>query len=57
MMDIFEALTEDEWAGLQAPHGYMGPLPAFFYPIFQLVDYAVHGWDVREAAGLPQARV
>jgi hypothetical protein len=40
MIDIFDALTEDEWGGLLAPHGYMGPLPAFFYPIFQLVDYA-----------------
>ncbi|HTC81319.1 MAG TPA: hypothetical protein VK848_07275, partial [Acidimicrobiia bacterium] len=52
MMDIFEALTEDEWGGLQAPHGYMGPLPAFFYPIFQLVDYALHGWDIREGRGI-----
>lgn len=52
MMDIFEALTDEEWGGLMVPHGYMGPLPAFFYPIFQLVDYAVHAWDIREGRGI-----
>ncbi|HKY75788.1 MAG TPA: maleylpyruvate isomerase family mycothiol-dependent enzyme [Acidimicrobiia bacterium] len=52
MMDIFDALTEDEWGGLLAPHGYMGPLPSFFYPIFQLVDYALHNWDIREGRGM-----
>jgi uncharacterized protein (TIGR03083 family) len=52
MMDIFESLTKDEWGGLMVPHGYMGPLPAFFYPIFQLVDYALHNWDIREGAGI-----
>ena len=52
MMDIFEALTEDDWGGLMAPHGYMGPLPAFFYPTFQLVDYALHTWDIREGRGI-----
>ena len=33
------------------PHKYMGPLPAFFYPVAQLVDYAVHTWDIRQGAG------
>ncbi|MGH3345301.1 MAG: maleylpyruvate isomerase family mycothiol-dependent enzyme [Carbonactinosporaceae bacterium] len=55
MMGIFGELTEDEWAGLQVPHKYMGPLPAFFYPIFHLVDYAVHGWDIREGTGRAHA--
>jgi hypothetical protein len=32
-------------------HKYMGPLPAFFYPIAQVVDYAVHTWDIRQGAG------
>ena len=31
----------------------MGPLPALFYPEFQLVDYAVHCWDIREGMGPP----
>jgi hypothetical protein len=33
----------------------MGPLPAFFYPLFQLVDYAVHNWDIRQGTGQPHA--
>jgi uncharacterized protein (TIGR03083 family) len=48
MMGDFEALSADEWSSLMVPHKYMGPLPAMFYPMFQLVDYAVHGWDIRE---------
>lgn len=51
MMGIFEALTEDEWSTLMVPHKYMGPLPAFFYPAFQLLDYAVHSWDIRQGTG------
>jgi uncharacterized protein (TIGR03083 family) len=52
MMGISEALGPDEWGGLQVGHKYMGPLPAFFYPWFQLVDYGVHGWDIRQGTGL-----
>lgn len=48
MMRDFEALSAEEWSRLMVPHKYMGPLPAMFYPMFQLVDYAVHGWDIRE---------
>lgn len=48
MMRDFEGLSADEWSALMIPHKYMGPLPAMFYPMFQLVDYAVHGWDIRE---------
>ena len=33
------------------PHFYMGPLPAFFYPAFQLMDYGVHSWDIRQGTG------
>jgi uncharacterized protein (TIGR03083 family) len=51
MMEIFEALGPDEWTGLIVPHVYMGPLPAFFYPAFQLMDYGVHGWDIRQGSG------
>jgi hypothetical protein len=29
----------------------MGPLPAFFYPAFQLMDYGIHSWDIREGKG------
>jgi uncharacterized protein (TIGR03083 family) len=51
MMETFQALSEDDWSGLQVPHFYMGPLPAFFYPAFQLMDYGVHSWDVRQGTG------
>ena len=51
MMEICEALGPDEWGGLLVPHKYMGPLPAFFYPVFQLMDYGVHGWDIRQGSG------
>lgn len=52
LFGMFDALTEDDWSNLLVPHFYMGgPLPAFFYPAFQLMDYAVHSWDVRQGTG------
>ncbi|TDO33466.1 uncharacterized protein (TIGR03083 family) [Kribbella sp. VKM Ac-2527] len=51
IMEIFDALGPDEWGGLTVPHFYMGPLPAFFFPGFQLMDYGVHSWDVRQGTG------
>jgi uncharacterized protein (TIGR03083 family) len=51
MMSIEEGLSEKEWTELIVPHFYMGPLPAFFYPAFQLMDYGVHSWDVRQGTG------
>ncbi len=53
MMAEFEALSDDEWTSLIVAHNYMGPLPAMFYSVFQLVDYAVHSWDIREGQGQP----
>jgi len=55
MLEIEEGLSEQDWGGLQVPHKYMGTLPAFFYPVFQLVDYSVHSWDIREGSGRPHA--
>jgi uncharacterized protein (TIGR03083 family) len=51
----FRRLDADAWTGLMVSHPYMGPLPAMFYPVFQLVDFAVHGWDIREGTGAPHA--
>jgi uncharacterized protein (TIGR03083 family) len=51
MLGEFKALSDDEWTGFVAPHKYMGPLPAMFYSVFQLVDYSVHSWDIREGLG------
>jgi uncharacterized protein (TIGR03083 family) len=55
MLGIAAELSDDEWAGLMVPHKYMGPLPAAFYPIFQVVDYTVHSWDIREGSGRAHA--
>jgi uncharacterized protein (TIGR03083 family) len=51
--EILDRLDADQWTGELVTHGFMGPLPAFFYPAFQLMDYAVHGWDARQAVGKP----
>ncbi|HZE65347.1 MAG TPA: maleylpyruvate isomerase family mycothiol-dependent enzyme [Sporichthyaceae bacterium] len=50
-MNIYEGLSEADWMGMQVFHAYAGPLPAAFYPWFQLVDYGVHSWDIREGRG------
>jgi uncharacterized protein (TIGR03083 family) len=55
VVEVFEGLSDEEWTGLNVTHGYMGPIPAFFYPTFQLVDYSIHSWDIREGLGIPQA--
>jgi uncharacterized protein (TIGR03083 family) len=49
--DIFEDLTEEEWSEFLVPHVFMGPLPTFFYPAFQIMDYGVHSWDMRWGLG------
>jgi uncharacterized protein (TIGR03083 family) len=51
-MKMFEEVNEADWGNFMITHAYMGSLPAFFFPIGQLMDYGVHGWDVREAVGM-----
>lgn len=51
MMQVFEGLTESDWTGFIIEHRYMGPLPSFFYPAFQVMDYGVHTWDIRYGLG------
>lgn len=51
LMEMCDALGPEDWGGLLVPHKYMGPLPAFFYPVFQLMDYGVHSWDIRQGSG------
>jgi uncharacterized protein (TIGR03083 family) len=51
MLGMIEDLDAEAWGGFMVPHKYMGPLPAFFYPVAQLVDYTVHSWDIRQGAG------
>jgi len=54
-MEISAALGPDEWSGFTAPHQYMGPAPAYIFPVFQLVDYGVHSWDIRQGTGRSHA--
>lgn len=49
--DIFAALTPDEWTGFMVTHPYMGPVPAGFYPAFQIMDYGIHPYDIEYGLG------
>ena len=51
LMGILEPMGPEEWTGFIVPHFYMGPVPAFFYAAGQLMDYAVHSWDIRQGTG------
>lgn len=51
IMELLSGIGPDDWTGLMVTHPYMGPVPAFFYAAGQLMDYAVHSWDIREGAG------
>jgi uncharacterized protein (TIGR03083 family) len=51
MMEIFESLTEEEWNNFLVAHRYFGPIPAFLYVSFQIMDYGVHTWDIRYGLG------
>ena len=51
LMGILQPMGPEEWTGFMVPHFYMGPVPAFFYAAGQLMDYAVHSWDIRQGTG------
>lgn len=57
LMHTFDNLTEEEWSGFMVPHLFAGPLPAFCYPAFQIMDYGVHSWDMRWGLGEKEARL
>ncbi|MBO0777879.1 MAG: maleylpyruvate isomerase N-terminal domain-containing protein, partial [Ktedonobacteraceae bacterium] len=57
MLAIFDALTTEEWTGFNVTHPYMGPLPTFFYPAFQIIDYSVHTWDMLWGLGKKDAKL
>lgn len=48
---MLEALTPDEWGGWIVMHPYGGPAPAGAYATFQIMDYAVHGYDIEYGLG------
>jgi hypothetical protein len=51
LMRRFEALDEDAWNNFMIAHVFSGPLPAFCYPAFQIMDYGVHSWDMHWGLG------
>jgi uncharacterized protein (TIGR03083 family) len=55
VMELLAAVGPEDWGGLTVTHPYMGPVPAFFYSAGQLMDYAVHSWDIREGSGRAHA--
>lgn len=57
LMAIFDSLTAEQWGGFNVTHVFMGPLPTFFYPAFQIMDYGVHSWDMRWGLGEKDAKL
>jgi uncharacterized protein (TIGR03083 family) len=51
MFELFDALDEKAWSGEIVNHVYMGPLPAYFFAAFQLIDYSIHSWDIKSGLG------
>ena len=51
LFEILDGLTPEQYTSEMIPHVYMGPLPTMIYPAFQLIDYAVHTWDMRAGLG------
>ncbi len=57
MLSIFARLTPDEWNNFLVGHYYMGPLPTLFYPVFHVMDYGVHTWDMHWGLGKKDAKL
>ena len=57
MMDIFEDLTVEEWSSFIVTHPYMGGLPTFFYPAFQVDQPSVKDVDVEYGIEVPGSGV
>lgn len=57
LMDTFEGLDEDAWNNFMVSHVFSGPVPAFCYPAFQIMDYGVHSWDMRWGLGDKDSRL
>lgn len=57
LLTTFENLSEDEWSNFMVSHVFSGPVPAFCYPAFQIMDYGVHSWDMRWGLGDKDSRL
>ena len=51
LMTHFEALDENAWNNFLVSHVFSGPVAAFCYPAFQIMDYGVHTWDMHWGLG------
>jgi len=51
LMAHFEALDEKTWSNFNITHVFSGPVAAFCYPAFQIMDYGVHTWDMHWGLG------
>jgi uncharacterized protein (TIGR03083 family) len=57
LLTLLDGLTAEQWGGFNVTHVFMGPLPMFFYPAFQIMDYGVHTWDMRWGQGEKTAKL
>ena len=57
MLEIFDSISADEWNNFIVGHYYMGPLPSLFYPVFHVMDYGIHTWDIHWGLGDKDARL
>ncbi len=57
MLPIFESLSPNDWNNFIVGHYFMGPLPSLFYPVFHVMDYGVHSWDMGWGLGDKKARL
>lgn len=57
LLALFDEVSADQWGGFNITHVFMGPLPLFFYPAFQVMDYGVHTWDMRWGLGENDAKL
>lgn len=57
LLTLFDQVSADEWGSFNITHVFMGPLPIFFYPAFQIMDYGVHTWDMRWGLGEKDAKL
>jgi uncharacterized protein (TIGR03083 family) len=54
---MLDALTPDEWGGFTVMHPYGGPAPAGAYATFQIMDYAIHSYDIEYGLGNKLAHI
>jgi uncharacterized protein (TIGR03083 family) len=54
---MLNALTAEEWGTFTVMHPYGGPVPAGAYATFQIMDYAVHGYDIEYGLGNKLANI